>query len=168
MEEALAATTDTVPEAWAFPGNLCAEVRETHTGVVVLIGDKAYKATKLVATDFLDFSTPDLRERVCVREYTLNSRLSPDSYLGIAHLSDPQGGPPEPVIVMRRFSDSYRLASVVKRDQPVHDHVLAVAETLARYHRDAARGPAIDDCGTVQGIAARWRQNLGELATPTA
>jgi hypothetical protein len=41
-------TTDIVPASRAFPGNLCAEVRETHTGVVVLIGDKAYKAKKPV------------------------------------------------------------------------------------------------------------------------
>lgn len=157
------ATTNTVPEPGAFPGNLCAEVRETHTGVVVLLGDKAYKAKKPVVTDFLDFSTPDRRERACVREFVLNSRLSPDSYLGIAHLSDPLGGPAEPVIVMRRYSDSCRLASRVRGNQPVHDHLLAVAETLARYHGDAARGPAIDDCGTVHAIAARWRQNLGEL-----
>jgi uncharacterized protein len=157
------ATTNIVPKPGSFPGNLSAEVRETHTGVVVFIGDKAYKAKKSVVTDFLDFSTPGRRERACVREHTLNSRLSPESYLGIAHLSDPQGGPPEPVIVMRRYSDSDRLASLVKRDRPVHDHLLAVAETLARYHSDAARGAAIDDCGTVEAIAARWQQNLGEL-----
>ena len=85
------ATTNTVLEPGAFPGNLCAEVRETHTGVVVLLGDKAYKAKKPVVTDFLDFSTPERRERACVREFVLNSRLSPDSYLGIAHLQRSAG-----------------------------------------------------------------------------
>ena len=50
---------------WATTGNLCAQVRETHTGVVILIGDKAYKVKKSVVTDFLDFSTPDRRERAC-------------------------------------------------------------------------------------------------------
>ena len=39
-------------------GNLCAEVHETHTGVVALMGDKAFKAKKPLVTDFLDFSTP--------------------------------------------------------------------------------------------------------------
>ncbi|MGH3645196.1 MAG: hypothetical protein ACRDUX_39985, partial [Mycobacterium sp.] len=32
------------------------EVYETHTGMVVLIGDRAYKGKKPVVTDFLDFS----------------------------------------------------------------------------------------------------------------
>jgi aminoglycoside phosphotransferase family enzyme len=156
-------TTDIVPEPRAYPGNLCAEVRETHTGVVVLIGDKAYKAKKPVVTDFLDFSTPDRRERACVREYTLNSRLSPDSYLGVAHISDPDGGPPEPVIVMRRYPDSRRLASLVKDGQPVEDHLVSVAEQLARFHARAACGGSIDACATVDAITARWQENLDEL-----
>jgi len=156
-------TTDVVPEPGASPGNLCAEVRETHTGVVVLIGDKAYKAKKPVVTDFLDFSTPDRRERACVREYALNSRLSPDSYLGIAHLSDPQGGPAEPVIVMRRYPDSRRLSSLVTDGQLVEDHLVSVAEKLARFHARAARGGSIDACATVDAIAARWQENLDEL-----
>jgi hypothetical protein len=42
-------------------GSVFADIRETHTGVVVLVGDKAYKAKKSIATDFLDFSTHDRR-----------------------------------------------------------------------------------------------------------
>ncbi|HEY9266783.1 MAG TPA: hypothetical protein VIQ11_19500, partial [Mycobacterium sp.] len=74
-------------------------MRETHTGVVVLLGDRAYKAKKPVVTDFLDFSTTASRERACQHEVALNRRLAPDSYLGVAHFTDPQGGPAEPVIV---------------------------------------------------------------------
>src|ERR1700752_4003150 len=82
-----------------------AEVHETHTGVVVLIGNKAYKVKKPVVTDFLDFSTPERRERACAREVILNCRMARDSYLGIAHLDDPTQEMPEPVIVMRRYPD---------------------------------------------------------------
>ena len=53
------------------------DVHETHTGVVVLAGDRAYKSKKPVLTDFLDFRTPEQRERACLREVELNSRLSP-------------------------------------------------------------------------------------------
>jgi len=157
------ATTNSVSESGAFSGNLGAEVRETHTGLVVLVGDKAYKVKKSVVTDFLDFSTPDHRERACVCEYTLNSRLSPDSYFGIAHLSDPDGGPPEPVIVMRRYPESRRLSSLVKNGQPVEDHLVSIAEKLARFHARAARGGSIDACATVDAITARWHENLDEL-----
>lgn len=157
------ATTNTVPEPRALPGNLCADVHETHTGVVVLLGDKAYKAKKAVVTDFLDFSTLERREHACVHEVFLNSRLAPDSYLGLAHFSGPDGGPAEPVIVMRRYPDSRRLASLVKHDQPVENHLVAIAEKLARFHADAARGGSIDACATVDAITARWQENLDEL-----
>jgi hypothetical protein len=88
---AISARVNTVEEPWTTEGNLAAEVRETHTGVVVLLGDKAYKAKKSVTTDFLDFSTTELRKRACEHEVALNRRLAPDSYLGVAHFSDPQG-----------------------------------------------------------------------------
>jgi aminoglycoside phosphotransferase family enzyme/predicted kinase len=130
---------------------------------VVLLADKAYKAKKPVVTDFLDFSTPDRRERACAHEVLLNSRLAPDSYLGVAHFSGPHGGPAEPVIVMRRYPDSRRLASLVKRAQPVDEHLVSIAETLAQFHARAARGRSIDACATVDAITARWKENLDEL-----
>lgn len=34
------------------------ELRETHTGIVLLCGDRASKVKKPIATDFFDFSTP--------------------------------------------------------------------------------------------------------------
>ena len=159
----VAATGDTVREPWTIAGNLDAHVRETHTGLVILLGDKAYKAKKPVSTDFLDFSTLACRRDACEREVALNSRISRNSYLGIADFSGPHGGPPEPVIVMRRYADSTRLASMVKNGQPVHDQLRAIAETLARFHADAIRGPAIDSQGTVGAVSARWRENLEEL-----
>mgnify|MGYP002083979714 CR=1 FL=1 len=145
------------------PG-LAVQIHETHSGVVVLIGDRAYKAKKPVTTEFLDFASPASRERVCAREVELNSRLAPDSYLGIAHLSDPAGGPPEPVIVMRRHPDSARLASRVRTGQPVTDCLHAVADTLAEFHDRADRGPAIDAAGSVAAVRGRWQANLTEIA----
>lgn len=139
-----------------------AEIRETHTGIVALVGDKAYKAKKPVITDFLDFSTADLREQACAREVELNSRLAPDSYLGIAHLSDPAGGPAEPVIVMRRYPDSCRLATLVKRGASVLGELAQIAEMLAHFHDRGYRQEVVSDA-TVGAISARWEENLGEL-----
>lgn len=141
------------------------EVRETHTGVVVLAGDRAFKAKKPVLTDFLDFRTPERRERACAREVELNSRLSPQSYLGVAHLSDPAGGPAEPVVVMRRYRDEDRLASLVARgpDEAVRGVLDAVAATLAGFHALAERGPLIDAQGDAGAIGRRWAENLTEL-----
>lgn len=148
---------------WAPTGNLCAQVRETHTGVVILLGDKAYKAKKPVTTDFLDFSTADRRERACEHEVALNQRLAPDSYLGVGRFTGPQGGAAEPVIVMRRYPDSARLSALVKNGQPVHGHLDAIADILAKFHARTSRSPVIDAHGTSEAVAARWRQNVAEL-----
>jgi aminoglycoside phosphotransferase family enzyme len=72
-----------------------------------LIGDRAYKGKKPITTNFLDFSSPDSRERACAREVELNRRLAPDSYLGVVHLSDPSSRPDEPVVVMRREREGF-------------------------------------------------------------
>ncbi|MFG1930670.1 AAA family ATPase [Mycobacterium sp. NPDC048908] len=140
-------------------GGLNAQVRETHTGIVFLVGDKAYKAKKPLRTDFLDFSTPELRERACANEVALNRRLAPDSYLGVAHFSGLEGDQAEPVIVMRRYPDEARLTTLVKNNAPVHHHLCVIAEMIARFHEKAARGPAIDAAGTNRAILARWQQN---------
>jgi aminoglycoside phosphotransferase family enzyme/predicted kinase len=157
------ATAKPVEEPWTIAGNLDAHVHETHTGLVVLLGDKAYKAKKSVTADFLDFSTVPRRRHACEREVALNSRLSPDSYLGVADFIGPHGGPPEPVIVMRRYEDGTRLASMIKNMEPVHEELRAIAETLARFHADATRGRAIDFQATVGAIFARWQENLDVL-----
>ena len=141
------------------------DVHETHTGMVVLAGDRAFKAKKPVLTDFLDFRTPEQREGACLREVELNSRLSPDSYLGVAYLTDPAGGPSEPIIVMRRYRDDDRLASMVTRgpDESVHAVLDTIAGVLARFHERAERSRAIDAQGKVGAVQGRWCENLSEL-----
>ncbi|MGE2715097.1 AAA family ATPase [Mycolicibacterium litorale] len=145
------------------PGDSAAEIHETHTGVVILFGDRAYKAKKPVVTDFLDFSTTERREQVCAREVELNSRMAADSYLGVAHFSGPGDGIPEPVVVMRRYPDRYRLRSMVLRGEPVEDHLTALAGLLARFHAAALRSPDVDACATVAEVTGRWQENLAEL-----
>lgn len=149
-----------------------AEIRETHTGIVTLVGDRAYKVKKPVVTDFLDFGTAERRERACAVEVALNRRLAPDSYLGVAHLTDPEGGPPEPVIVMRRYPDEDRLSSLVNSgvsfgmnggDPRLGHHLGAIADVLARFHQSAGRSRAIESCGRVPAIKSRWQDNLDEL-----
>lgn len=140
-----------------------AEIRETHTGIVVLIGDKAYKAKKPVTTDFLDFSSTDRRERACAREVLLNSRLAPESYLGVGHWSDPAGGPAEPIVVMRRYPDSRRLATLVRHGAPVEGELADIAEALATFHDRSCHNRDVDAQGKVGAISARWEENLAEL-----
>jgi aminoglycoside phosphotransferase family enzyme/predicted kinase len=160
---AAASMAERVDGSTAAPGDLQAQVRETHTGLVVLVGERAFKIKKRVVTDFLDFSTAGSREQACKHEVALNRRLSPDSYLGVGHFTEPGTGATEPVIVMRRYPDSSRLASLVASGAPVHDHLDLIARRLSSFHRDATRNAAIDRCGTSDAISRRWHDNLTEL-----
>jgi hypothetical protein len=45
------ATMSVDHEPWAPTQNLRAQIHETHTGVVVLVGDRAYKGKKPITTD---------------------------------------------------------------------------------------------------------------------
>lgn len=137
-------------------------VAETHTGMVFLVADRAYKVKKPVRTDFLDFSTVDARVAACTREVMLNRRLAPGSYLGLGRFAGPDGQA-EPVIVMRRHSDERRLATLVRRGADVSGALDRVASVLARFHADAARGARIDDEARVDAVAARWQENIDEL-----
>lgn len=151
-------------------GYMGAEVRETHTGVVVLVGDRAYKAKKPVVTDFLDFGTPELRERACRRELDLNRRLAPDVYLGMSRLTDPLDGPDEPILVMRRMPEEARLASRVAAGTVTAAELSALAGDLLRFHRHAERGPLIDRAGHPDALRRRWRilvQSLTEQPAGT-
>ncbi|MFF2082729.1 AAA family ATPase [Nocardia sp. NPDC058176] len=140
-----------------------AQVRETHTGVVFLYGDRAYKVKKALRTDFLDFSTSRLRDRACARELALNARLSPDVYIGVGHLDDPGGGPAEPVLIMRRMPADRRLSALLARPTRTSATLAELIHLLVRFHNDAERGPEIDSAGTVSAVRARWRSLLDPL-----
>ncbi|OBK29178.1 hypothetical protein A5634_18765 [Mycobacterium asiaticum] len=142
------------------------DLRETHTGVVVLAGEKVFKAKKPLRTDFVDFRTAGQREHACRREVELNSRLSPGSYLGVAQLSIPGVGPAEPIVVMRRYRDCDRLAFLATRpecDATTKEALDAVAAVLTEFHARAERGETINAQGEVGAVEQRWRDNLSEL-----
>ena len=68
--------------AGAQPGPVT--VVQTHISVVLLVGDRVFKLKKPVRFPYLDFTTLARREAACRAELTLNRRLAPDVYLGLA------------------------------------------------------------------------------------
>jgi uncharacterized protein len=161
MTSASAVSTATDSSAPGMPTRV--EIHETHTGIVILVGDRAYKVKKPILTDFFDFRDPRARELVCAQEVLLNGRLAPDSYLGVAHFAEPGGDVNEPVIVMRRYPADRRLASLVERAEPVEHHLVAIAEILARFHADASRSAVVDADAHPDVLAERWNENMTVL-----
>ncbi len=139
-----------------------AEVSETHISVVTFIGDRAYKLKKPVRTDFLDFSTRALRERMCHREVELNRRLAPDVYVGVADVRI-DGAPVDHLVVMRRMPSDRRLSRLL--DEPATVRVIEdLAREIARFHSVAARSEDADRAATANTLLDRWSASDEELA----
>src|SRR4051794_2226088 len=152
-------SVDTSPAA-----GLAATVHETHIGVVLLLGDRAYKIKKPVRTPFLDFSTRAQRLAALERELRLNRRLAPDVYLGLAHVSavSPDGGPAggdpaEHVLVMRRMPADRRLATLARSGARLDREIRALARLVAAFHASADRSPDIARGGGRDALRARWQ-----------
>ena len=141
-----------------------AEVFETHVSTIVLLGDRAYKIKKPVKTDFLDFSSRELRLRACDREVRLNRRFAPDVYLGVSDVLDVDGDPCEHVVVMERMPPEQRLSQLVSRGEDLRPWLKTLAHSIARFHRQAARSKEIAAEGLPDAVAARWHA----IATGTA
>jgi aminoglycoside phosphotransferase family enzyme/predicted kinase len=166
-----------VDEAKAADGytERAAAVHETHIGIVLLLGDRAYKLKKPVRTAFLDFSTPERRFAALRRELALNRRLAPDVYLGLSRVSAPSptgedvpsgargGEPAEHVLVMRRMPAERRLSTLVREGADVEGALRALARRVAAFHAGADRGPRIGAEGAREALRTRWAANTVEL-----
>ncbi len=159
-------TADTPPAPPSPPPPDAPELRTTHSGAVLLLGDLAYKLKRPVLLPFLDFSGVDERRTACAREVSLNRRLAADVYLGVGTLGLP-GPDVEPCVVMRRLPEDRRLTHLLTHaDRATVEQALAdVARVVAVFHAGATRSPAIDVAGTRDAVAARWRHNLAEASS---
>lgn len=140
-----------------------AAVAETHSAVVLFVGDRAYKMKKPVDLGFLDFRPLEARRQVCHEEVRLNRRLAPDTYLGVADVHGPDGEVCEHLVVMRRMPTDRRLALLVRTGAPVDDHLWHVAHRLAAFHAASPRSDAADEAAGRDATRHRWVTNTDEL-----
>src|SRR5688572_25290948 len=74
----------------AFPDDASAapgvEWIQTHISHVYRTRDRVYKFRKPVDLGFVRFASREERDADCLREVSLNRRLAPDVYLGVAPL----------------------------------------------------------------------------------
>lgn len=147
----------------AVPSLPRAEICETHTAVVIFLGDRAYKIKKPVDLTFLDYTSVADRRAACEREVALNRRFSPDVYLGVGDMRSPDADDPEPMVVMRRLPGDRRLSRLVRDGVAVDDVLRAVARQLAARHADAPRSREVDEQGTRDALAARWSASFAQV-----
>lgn len=140
---------------------------ETHTGVVLFLGDRAFKIKKPVNLGFLDHREVDARRASCEHEIELNSRLAADVYLGVGELTQPGVREAEPMVVMRRLPAERRLSSLISSGVDMTSAVRDVARVLATFHSKAERSAEIDAAATVSALARGWQTHLAEMREVT-
>jgi len=145
---------DAMPAATPY-----AAIHETHAAVVLLLGDRAYKFKKPVELGVLDFTELADRQAVCRREVELNRRMSPDVYLGVSQLHQPDGTS-EPVVTMRRMDPAERLSTLVRSGVPVADELRELARQLAALHLRSAHNGEIDREGSAERLLERWSDSF--------
>jgi aminoglycoside phosphotransferase family enzyme/predicted kinase len=121
---------------------------ETHISWVLLGRARAYKIKRAVCFPYLDFSTPQRRLDMCLREFALNRVYASALYLDvwrlvrnakgeIAHGGD--GELVDAVVVMRRFPDDALFDVMAREGQLSRELIEALSCRIAQFH--ASAGP---------------------------
>lgn len=146
---------------------------ETHGAVVFLAGDLAYKIKKSVQFDYMDFSTLELRRRVCLRELEINKPHAPDIYLDVVAITrEPDGrlaigGKGEPVewcVRMRRFAQSDILSTIAETGDLDAGLCHRLAEAIVAYHRASPVAAGVDSPQRLTRVASDICQQLAPHA----
>lgn len=129
------------------------EVIETHASLIFIAGDCAYKLKRAVKYPYLDFSTVELRRRVCEAELALNRRTAPALYKkvrGVFRTAEGglsfsrNGAALDWVVVMRRFDQDLLLDRLAKAGGLSPAMMDQLADHIAAFHAKAERRL---DCG---------------------
>ncbi len=129
------------PEAFPFPVSSVA-LTETHISLVFLAGSLVYKVKKPVKFSFLDFSTLELRKKYCELEVELNSRLSPEIYLGVVPITresgslkfEGRGKAVEYAVKMKRLPAARKMDVLLRKGKVTVRQVEELAEVVAGFH----------------------------------
>jgi hypothetical protein len=133
---------------------------ETHSSLVFLVGDRAYKIKRAVKFSFLDYSTLADRARFCRAEFELNRRTAPALYHRVRALTraeqgglewDGGGELVEPVLEMARFDDGALFDRLAAESRLTPALVVRLGDIIAAFHATAE--PAAPAFGGRRGIA---------------
>ena len=127
-------------------GTATVERVETHTAIVFLAGERAYKLKRAVRFDYLDFSTVERRRAMSDAEVRLNRRTAPDIYRGVVPITREPGGALalggsgpaiDWVVEMNRFSQDALFDRLAASGRLGLDLMPPLAAAIAELHRIA-------------------------------
>jgi len=173
---------DNVIEFLAAPsayGTSTVDRIDTHSAIVFLAGERAYKLKRAVRFGYLDFSTVERRRAMCEAEVVLNRRTAPAIYRGVVPITRELGGalalggsglPIDWVVEMNRFSQEAlfdRLATVGRLDlelMPSLAAAIAKFHSIAEPRMDHGGKPGMEwviECDGLCGVRSRRSELVG-------
>jgi aminoglycoside phosphotransferase family enzyme/predicted kinase len=165
----------------AVHGTATVERIDTHSAIVFIAGERAYKLKRAVQFDYLDFSTADRRRAMCDAEVRLNRRSAPGIYLGVVAITREADGslalggsglPIDWVIEMSRFPQEALFDRLAESGQLDLELMPPLATAIAELHRVAE--PRTDHGGkagmewVIEGNAAGFAEYGRDVLDPLA
>ncbi len=146
------------------------ETIETHGAIIFLAGDNVYKMKKAVKFSYMDFSTLELREEICLHEIAVNKPAAPSIYLDAVPVTreisgdlllNGSGTPVEWLVHMRRFPQENVLSNLAANNQLSLELTRKLAQSIANYHSSCVTKHHIDGYAYISSLL----DNLNEAFT---
>ena len=130
----------------AAHGGAAVERIDTHTSIVFLAGDRAWKLKRAVRYDYLDYSTAYRRRQMCDAEIRVNRRTAPALYRGVTAITrQPDGSlaiggdgrPVDWLVEMARFDQNDLFIQLAEAGLLPLRVMPPLAEAIVEFHRHA-------------------------------
>ncbi len=141
---------------------------QTHISYILLTPTFAYKVKKPVNFGFLDFTTLEKRRFFCNEEVRLNSRLSPEMYLGVvevverdgAFLMEGRGRVVDYAVKMERLPQERMMDHLLKEGRVSEEAVRRVVRRMASFYKAEGGNGYIASFGRPEAIRRNTEENF--------
>ena len=144
------------------------EMLQTHISYLFIAGEYVYKVKKPVNFGFLDYSTLEKRKFYCGQEIKLNSRLSPEIYLGVSEIVsdksilslDGKGEIEEYAVKMSRLPPDMMMDTMIFDKRIDKAIIKKIADKIAAFHQSADVNSDISKFGDIEIILKNANENF--------
>ncbi|MBI5748569.1 MAG: hypothetical protein HZA00_05535 [Nitrospinae bacterium] len=144
------------------------DMLQTHISYLFIAGEYVYKVKKPVNFGFLDYSILEKRKFYCGQEIKLNSRLSPEIYLGVSEIVsdksilslDGKGEIEEYAIKMRRLPPDMMMDRMIFDKKIDRAIIKKIANKIAAFHQSADVNSDISKFGDIEIILKNVNENF--------
>ncbi|MEA5509497.1 AAA family ATPase [Crocosphaera sp. UHCC 0190] len=155
------------PEFYPHSVKTPIEVMQTHSSVVFLTGDYAYKLKKPVNFGFLNYSTLDKRQHFLTQELNMNQVIAPDIYLEVLPITDDnkqlnlsgEGEIIDYILKMNQFPQNCLLINLFEAGKLQEYHLKELGKTIAEFHKNTKTNDYIRSFGDIEIIKKSIDEN---------